>query len=534
VAVIQISKIQVRRGQKNSNSGIPQLSSAEFAWAVDSQELYIGNGSVLEGAPYVGNTKILTEHDNILALASSYQYAFNDNSITNTKPRSLQSKIDEIQVSVTDFGAVGNGIADCVAAFEAAFDDLFRNEDSKFKKILMIPNGEYFFDSDLSIPSGVIMQGETKHGVILNINSHNITFITAEGLGVAEFTDTDRPENLKISNLSIERTTGQVTLSGITNSTFENINFNGTYVLGNSINSLDAEPGALFWENILVGTSTSNVEFSYCTFQSNSISIKCQQTNKFETVIDFNNCRFFVNDTAVYVNGVDEQKTSWAFNHCTFEEIANQAFRSNKGQGTVIQQSKFKSVGNLDATAASPFCEMVHFGEIIGNQVINCTSDRQQAIIEDVSINTYYYPEVQNASATSFIDRNHKIIVLSDSVKPLAVFSSQHRYIAIDYLLTIGDHSRYGILTLSISNNPLSDENDNEVTLTDSYTYSPNRILTTEGTRMTNFEFFVTKKSNLTVDDSSAPVIDTIVLSYKNPILTGGTGTITYNVAYGV
>ena len=105
MAVVQISKIQHRRGQKNSSSGIPQLSSAEFAWAVDSQELFIGNGSVAEGAPYVGNTKILTEHDNILDLVSSYQYASNDNSITLSVSRSLQSKIDEIQVSVADFGA---------------------------------------------------------------------------------------------------------------------------------------------------------------------------------------------------------------------------------------------------------------------------------------------------------------------------------------------------------------------------------------------------------------------------------------------
>ena len=43
MAVVQISKIQVRRGRKNGESGIPQLSSGEFAWAVDSQELFIGN-----------------------------------------------------------------------------------------------------------------------------------------------------------------------------------------------------------------------------------------------------------------------------------------------------------------------------------------------------------------------------------------------------------------------------------------------------------------------------------------------------------
>ncbi len=61
MAVVQISKIQIRRGKKNI-SGMPQLASGELAWAVDSQELYIGNGSVGEGAPAVGNTKILTEN----------------------------------------------------------------------------------------------------------------------------------------------------------------------------------------------------------------------------------------------------------------------------------------------------------------------------------------------------------------------------------------------------------------------------------------------------------------------------------------
>ena len=103
MAVVQISKIQQRRGQKLL-SGMPQLSSAELAWAVDTQELFIGNGSVTEGAPYVGNTRVLTEHDNILELAGSYKFAEPDVSITASIFRSLQSKLDEIQVSVIDFG----------------------------------------------------------------------------------------------------------------------------------------------------------------------------------------------------------------------------------------------------------------------------------------------------------------------------------------------------------------------------------------------------------------------------------------------
>jgi hypothetical protein len=186
MAVVQISKIQVRRGQKNSNSGVPQLSSAEFAWAVDTQELFIGNGSVLEGAPYVGNTKVLTEHDNILELASSYQFASNDTSISLSIPRDLQGKLDEY-VSVTDFGAVGDGSTDCSLAFETAFAQLFRNVNTNYKKVLMVPNGEYLFTSGFAIPSGVILKGETQDGAILNIGANSIRFVTSTGLEVINF-----------------------------------------------------------------------------------------------------------------------------------------------------------------------------------------------------------------------------------------------------------------------------------------------------------------------------------------------------------
>ena len=203
MAVVQISKIQVRRGQKNSNSGVPQLSSAEFAWAVDSQELFIGNGSVLEGAPYVGNTKVLTEHDNILELASSYQFASDDTAISLSVSRSLQSKIDET-VSVADFGATGDGSTDCVAAFETAFTELFRNANDNYKKELLIPNGEYLLTSDLAVPSNVILKGETQTGVVLNIGANNIRFITSQGLELGDFNSTNRPRNIRWNNFTIQ------------------------------------------------------------------------------------------------------------------------------------------------------------------------------------------------------------------------------------------------------------------------------------------------------------------------------------------
>ena len=60
MAIVQISQIKNRRGLSED---LPQLASAELGWSIDTQELYIGNGTVDEGAPEVGNTRILTEND---------------------------------------------------------------------------------------------------------------------------------------------------------------------------------------------------------------------------------------------------------------------------------------------------------------------------------------------------------------------------------------------------------------------------------------------------------------------------------------
>ena len=74
MAVVQISRIQIRRGQKNQGSGLPQLASGELGWAIDTRELYIGNGSVSEGSPSVGNTKVLPQFDNIFSKEETYTY----------------------------------------------------------------------------------------------------------------------------------------------------------------------------------------------------------------------------------------------------------------------------------------------------------------------------------------------------------------------------------------------------------------------------------------------------------------------------
>jgi hypothetical protein len=67
MAVVQISKIQIRRGLQEN---LPQLASAELAWSVDERRLYIGNGTLAEGAPTTGVTEILTAQTIIAELNS--------------------------------------------------------------------------------------------------------------------------------------------------------------------------------------------------------------------------------------------------------------------------------------------------------------------------------------------------------------------------------------------------------------------------------------------------------------------------------
>ena len=72
MAIVQISRITQRKGLE---ADLPQpLAGAEFGWAVDQRRLFIGNGTIADGAPVVGNTEVLTEFSDILSFATQYIY----------------------------------------------------------------------------------------------------------------------------------------------------------------------------------------------------------------------------------------------------------------------------------------------------------------------------------------------------------------------------------------------------------------------------------------------------------------------------
>ena len=113
MAIVQISRIQHRKGLQEN---LPQLAGAELGWSIDDRRLYIGNGTLVEGAPVIGNTEVLTEYSDVLSLATTYTYKGDASGYTAKTgdpavERKIGSKLDEF-ASVKDFGAKGDGETD--------------------------------------------------------------------------------------------------------------------------------------------------------------------------------------------------------------------------------------------------------------------------------------------------------------------------------------------------------------------------------------------------------------------------------------
>jgi hypothetical protein len=96
MAVIQVSQIQVRSGYQED---LPALSTGEFGWCVDTQRLFIGNGTLAESAPQTGVTEILTEYSigliNVGLAGVEANVANLQTSVT-----SLQSNVAALQTAI--------------------------------------------------------------------------------------------------------------------------------------------------------------------------------------------------------------------------------------------------------------------------------------------------------------------------------------------------------------------------------------------------------------------------------------------------
>jgi len=248
MAVVQISRIQIRRGQKNTGSGLPQLAGGELAWAVDTQELYIGNGAVSEGAPYVGNTKVLTEHDNLLNLIDQYSYKDAVNIQTGSDvnypiERTIQDRLDE-RVSALSFGVVGDGTTDNTAAIQRALDQLYLNAatraSAESRVVLDFPAGTFKVSSTIRIPSYTTINGAGAQKTIFAMTGSNgPVFRTVNDLSTpgvyandASTTYNNQTKHVRLKGFTVTLDTATETafeLINVRDSVFENIEVIGSW-----------------------------------------------------------------------------------------------------------------------------------------------------------------------------------------------------------------------------------------------------------------------------------------------------------------
>ena len=293
MAIVSISKIQHRRGIYDD---LPQLSSAEFGWALDQRRLFIGNGTLEEGAPQIGVTEILTENSDIGATIS-YVYTGLDQTgyVTNgTASRPLASKLDDF-VNVRDFGATGDGVTNDATAINLALSSIYcAQDDNRTYRTLYFPAGTYNIESTIYIPTHANLVGEGAGSTIINLATAGPTYVarTADSNFQVDAsvgtTGGDAPTNIIVQNMTFYNSVGNnvLALDYATNSQFINCEFKAdlTAPVTSGTDACVTIRGSSSYP-------TRNVIFSGCYFKASKVGVRADNDN-YTSQINFHDCEF--------------------------------------------------------------------------------------------------------------------------------------------------------------------------------------------------------------------------------------------------
>lgn len=497
MAVVQISRIQLRRGKINSGTGLPQLASGELAWAIDTQELYIGNGSVSEGSPAVGNTKILTVNDlttqgNILNLVT-YIYKSADTSIStgidanNPTTRLIQEKLDDF-ANVKDFGVLGlvppGALADDSASFQRAIDQLFLNDSGKasdetdegaiVRRTLYIPAGTYLITDTLYIPSYTTIIGAGSDKTIIKYTptasavSPAIRFINDNSTignpsDISSTTYNNQPRNISISGLTIMTTSGDdvaMQLDCVRDSEFKNVTLRGEWDLNYNVNSVGMQLNA--FSNIV--TTENNVFENLKIYNFNyAVDSKYDILNNKFNYGSIENCYqgFKFGDNADGTTpGQQYGPRDNIICNMKFENIKRHAVYLELGTGNLTQDCIYANVGCDGSTNVGAVYPQLFYA-VPGNSSINDKSDRHTDL-STTNLTTIYSPEF--AGHGTYDPRNHNelnlgYIIAASPILAFRLFCNSNQggvpeksisyQIQYMYRSTTHNFSRSGTITVS-------------------------------------------------------------------------------------
>ena len=297
--IVQISRIQHRRGKRTD---LPQLAAGELGWVIDEQRLFIGNGTVSDGAPAVGNTEIITSGSSAFtsALSHTYKGYLGDSTpVTTTQQRTLQQRLEDY-VSVKDFGAKGDDSTADVTAIQNAIDEIYKDtdkDDTRSRRVLFFPAGTYRINAALKIPPYAHLVGEGPDKTIIRNSGNNAVMVTQDdegnvGANIGNSGATT-PTQIQISNMTLRNTVayGGISLDRVTSAYINNVKFQGSFASGGA--DASNSKGVTVTNSTTVYTTT-NIIFNQCQFTkfARLVDISFDSTN-----IRFHDCDF---STAYY------------------------------------------------------------------------------------------------------------------------------------------------------------------------------------------------------------------------------------------
>lgn len=378
MAIVQISRITNRKGLQID---LPQLAGAELGWSIDERRLFIGNGTLQEGAPVIGNTEILTEYSDILNFTTNYTYKGQAAGyVVQTGPtvgtpvtQSLQSWLDQF-ATVKDFGAVGDGVTDDTAAINRALYQLFcRETNPQIRRSLFFPAGVYRVTETILIPPYATLYGEgLENSVITLDNSSDDSTLNAY---VARTTDSLQqygvnignngavaPHDVTIINMGFENldpTTSVFLVEDASNCRFQNVSFAGPLTTTDLTTEGDFTKGVDFAST--VSLVCNQIVFDGCKFSGTVYGMNTDQQTEGVTV---SNSKFdtLYQGVVLGVTPVNGGPTGFKVLHNMFDTIYAEGVRLGDISLNATGHNIFYDVGNHFEGVINPYTSIIYFG----------------------------------------------------------------------------------------------------------------------------------------------------------------------------
>lgn len=510
MAVVEIAKIQVRRGQENI-TGVPRLDPGEFGWAQDTENLYIGK-RIAEGAPDDENTRILTERDldsifslldivNTLTLTTLYQYRANVSYINaESVPRLIQTKIDEQNPSLEDFGVEPSIIpTDITAEFQNAVETIFNNgawdsdQRKDSRRELRLPPGEYLISNRVLLPPYTKIVGAGQELTRLKLVSSTTNIFKTIDADGNDFETNDmrsgvkRAREVHIEGLTLEydpfnaSNNPLLSLDNVLNATVKNCMFR-THITSTSTTTF-----GLVSDGIGIGIRGTggglgsgdvnlceNVRIENCYFDSLYVGVRSTGT-VLRPILEKNVLSNLDRGIEMYTVDLLPGPSNGIIDNNRFENIVREAIYvgpnpSNIKSNHVVSQNYFSQVGNGSGlndfiTTNTSATSVINFLSN-GNKSVDNTFRRKNIADNTTSTDFYYAPLVQGRLTIIDSETTTATIraqVLNSIVKIPA--NGYDQYIMMNYQLYNDVLSRKGTAIINITP-------DGFPTITDTYNFT--------------------------------------------------------------